>query len=65
MSPTGLSKIPGKKGDPKHKLFGSFGLVPKSPTHTGLICVKPRSRISYAWAPFRPSPPCTLDVRYT
>ncbi len=27
-----------------------FGLVPKSPTQTGLICVKPRSSISQVWA---------------
>ena len=33
----------------KHQNFGFFGLVPKSPIHTGLICVTtPRSRISHA-----------------
>jgi hypothetical protein len=32
---------------PKHKLLEFFGLVPKSPTHAGLICVKtPKPNIS-------------------
>ena len=45
-----------------------FGLVPKSSTHTGLICVKPWSRISQAWAPLRSRIGLsnnTLKVRYT
>jgi hypothetical protein len=40
LKPTGLN----------HPNFGFFDLVPKSPTYTGLICVKPRSRISQAEA---------------
>jgi hypothetical protein len=33
-----------------HQNFEFFGLVSKSPTQTGLICAKPWSRISQAWA---------------
>jgi hypothetical protein len=40
-----------------HKNVEFFGLVLKSSTHTGLICVKTWSRISQAWAPLRmPTP---------
>ncbi len=36
-----------------HQNLEFIGLVPKSPTHTGLICVKTLEPISQAWAPLR------------
>ncbi len=39
---------------PNHKWNQFFLPVPKSPNHTGLICVKKiRNRLGHAWAPLR------------
>ncbi len=51
----------------KRKLskFWIFRLVPRSPTHAGLICGKPWSRMSQAWAPLkRPSGQCPWRQKY-
>ncbi len=40
MSATALKSTKWRFSSLKHQNFGFFGLVPKSPTHTDLICVK-------------------------
>jgi hypothetical protein len=48
---------------PKHKLFGFLGLVSKSPTRTGLICVNnPEPNIS-CLGPFNLAMSQTLTSR--
>jgi hypothetical protein len=54
MSATALKSTKRRFSSLNHQNFEFFRLVPRSPTHTGLICEKPWSRISQAWAPLRP-----------
>ncbi len=52
MSATALKSINRRFSSLNYKNFEFFCLVPRSPTHTGLICEKkPWSQISQAWAP--------------
>jgi hypothetical protein len=38
--------------EPKPYTFGIFGLVPKSPTHTGMLCVKTQEPSISSLGPF-------------
>jgi hypothetical protein len=53
MSATALKSTKWQFSSLTIKILKFFGLVPKSPTHTGLICVKPLEPNMSSLGPFK------------
>jgi hypothetical protein len=61
LSATALKNTKWRFASQNHKLFKLFGLVPKSPTHTGLICVKTSEPNITSLGPFKNSCICACE----